>query len=802
MSSVPKIPNWRGCWPSCSRRTGAPAGAPARSAASCWTLQPNAFDGLSAGERVGGFELRDVIGRGGMGVVYRAERVDGHVRQEVAIKLLQRHRLDSDALRRFRLERDLIASLRHPNIAKLLDAGETAAGVPYYVLELIDGSPLTTYCDQRGLGIRARLAVFLDVCAAVQHAHANLVLHRDIKPGNILVTGDGVPKLIDFGIAKQLPGAAPMDATQTQQQFLTPSNAAPEQLLGQRSTVACDVYQLGTVLYELLCGEPVFGRDALTPAALESAILSREPESMAARLRGADDARIRALGFQRREPAVRSLGGDLEHIVQKALRKRAEDRYASVELLAQDVRAYLEARPVSARKGRFGYRARRFVRRNATLLAFGLILAAIGAAGALTTAHQARVALAQRDRADQTAQFLALAFKSVDPSETLRPDLSINEVVANGIRRIDTTPGIDDALAAELRSLLGEVSVSTFQNELAIRLLEQAQKSFDADPGAFTPELAARNLLHLAQARAETGAHQNAVEAARQGIAVLTGARLAGDLLVDLEIAATVSEFERLGKKLSIPHYREVLNRAKANPSATGAARGRAALRLASGLASYGEPAETREVLDYAINALIEAYGDDHPEVLEARRNLADHLDYQAKDPKAARALLEDVLEKQRRIVGPRSRAVAASLITLSNVASNEGRPEESTKLLLEAREIIIERSGAQSQDLMAVAMNLATDFEQLGTDRRGAGVCARGRGACHRRPWGGQPQCPADRQSGEAARGHRGALRPRVDRRRAAAPPPPGVPLLPVRPRPRGERKLADLISRWLARL
>jgi tetratricopeptide (TPR) repeat protein/tRNA A-37 threonylcarbamoyl transferase component Bud32 len=675
----------------------------------------DAFDGLSAGERVGGFELRDVIGRGGMGVVYRAERVDGHVRQAVAIKLLQRHRLDADALRRFRLERDLVASLRHPNIANLLDAGETAAGVPYYVLELIDGSPLTTYCDQRGLGIRARLAVFLEVCAAVQHAHANLVLHRDIKPGNILVTGDGVPKLIDFGIAKRLPGAAPVDATQTQQQFLTPSNAAPEQLLGQRSTVACDVYQLGTVLYELLCGEPVFGRDALTPAALESAILSREPESMAARLRGADDARIRALGFQRREAAVRSLAGDLEHIVQKALRKRPDDRYASVDLLAQDVRAYLEARPVSARRGRFGYRARRFARRNAALLAFGLVLAGIGAAGAISTAHQARVALAQRDRADQTAQFLALAFKSVDPSETLRPELSISEVVANGIRRIDTMPAIDEALAAELRSLLGEVSVSTSQNDVAIRLLNQAQQAFDADPGEFAPDLVARNLLHLARAYAETGENQAAIDAARRGIALLRRDGGGGDLLVDLEIALTVSEFERVSRKDAIPHYRSVLERAKANPSATAAGHGRAAVRLASGLAGYGEPAETREVLDYAIASLIEAYGDDHPEVLEARRNLADHLDYQAKDPKAARALLEEVLAAQRRIVGPRSRAVAASLIVLSNVASNEGRPEESTRLLLEAREIIIERSGARSQDLMAVALNLAADFEQLG---------------------------------------------------------------------------------------
>ena len=227
-----------------------------------------------SGDRIGPFLLREVLGRGGMGVVYRAERVDGEVKQQVAVKVMQRLHLDEAGIRRFSQERDIVAQLAHPYIARLFDAGTTRDGAPYYAMELVDGSSIVDWCDSRSADVGARLDIFLKVCEAVRFAHANLVLHRDIKPGNVLVDAAGDPKLIDFGIAKAM-GAS--DATATGRQLFTPGNAAPEQLRGQHCGVACDVYQLGTLLYELLTGSTVLRTTDTTPAEIEESILRRVP---------------------------------------------------------------------------------------------------------------------------------------------------------------------------------------------------------------------------------------------------------------------------------------------------------------------------------------------------------------------------------------------------------------------------------------------------------------------------------------------------------------------------------------------
>ena len=295
------------------------------------------------GRRIGAYRLVREVGRGGMSRVFLAERADGQFEQQVALKLL-RPGFDSDIdVMRFRAERQILASLSHANIARLLDGGVTDDALPYLVLEYIDGMPVDRYCESRGLSTRQRLDLFLTITDAVEYAHRNAVVHRDIKPSNILVTSDGTVKLLDFGVAKLLEqrGPATRPTTRTTHRWMTPDYAAPEQIRGNAITPRTDVYQLGAALYELLVGRTPFGQYGESIHDLERAILDQEPDSLG-----------------------RPLGGDLDAIVLKALRKDPAERYASASDFADDVRRHLAGHPVHARGQTLGYRSRRFVYRN------------------------------------------------------------------------------------------------------------------------------------------------------------------------------------------------------------------------------------------------------------------------------------------------------------------------------------------------------------------------------------------------------------------------------------------------------
>ncbi|HSP69447.1 MAG TPA: serine/threonine-protein kinase, partial [Bryobacteraceae bacterium] len=291
------------------------------------------------GDRCGPYRLDRVLGRGGMGTVYLAERADGQVNQRVALKLL-RYGGDEPAFReRFLRERQILANLSHPGIARLLDAGQTGDGQPYLVMDYIDGSPIDVYAE--GRTPREKVALFIQVCDAVSYAHRNLIVHRDLKPSNILVDGSGRVKLLDFGIAKILD--ADQEQTQTRERLLTPDYASPEQVRGGLQTTATDIYSLGAVLYKLLTGRSPHAPAAESREAVELAICSREP-----------------VAASRLHPGIPK---DLDFIVGKALRKEPDERYPSVDAFADDLRAFLEWRPVRARSGNAWYRTRKFVRR-------------------------------------------------------------------------------------------------------------------------------------------------------------------------------------------------------------------------------------------------------------------------------------------------------------------------------------------------------------------------------------------------------------------------------------------------------
>lgn len=350
------------------------------------TLSAEMDPGL-AGRRIGSYRLTRWLGNGGMGSVYLGVRDDDQYQKQVAIKLLKRGMDTSFMLSRFRQERQILANLDHPFIARLIDGGATEEGLPYFVMEYVDGTPITQYCAAKDLSIPERLNLFRMVCEAVQHAHQNLVVHRDIKPGNILVTREGTPKLLDFGIAKVLdPGsAAGVTLTPSELRMLTPGYASPEQMKGLPVSTASDTYSLGAVLYELLAGRNPHRFTSNSIADMETAICVTEPlkPSLAA---GDNDG----LPPAARKRLRRQLSGDLDNIVLTALRKEPQRRYASAAEFAEDLRRHTEGLPVLAHEDRWTYRALKFVRRHRWAVAAAASIVAILVGGIVSTTIQAR----------------------------------------------------------------------------------------------------------------------------------------------------------------------------------------------------------------------------------------------------------------------------------------------------------------------------------------------------------------------------------------------------------------------------
>ncbi len=423
----------------------------------------------AAGTCIGPYRLRERLGRGGMGEVWLAERVDGQFAQTVALKLI-RPGFDSAAVRaRFRRERQILASLAHPHIAHLLDGGLTETGQPWFALEYIEGEPLTTHAARLPLG--ARLRLFVSVCRAVQFAHARLVIHRDLKPGNLLVGADGAPKLLDFGIATVLAGDDDTTTTLTRLTgtAATPEYAAPEQLAGQPATTATDVHALGLILFELLSGSRA----------------ARHPDA---------PARPSAAVPERRRR--RALRGDLDTIVQRAVAAEPERRYASVEALADDIERHLGGLPVRARPDSRGYRAVKFARRHWAGLGATVVLMLSLCAGLAGTAWQAQRAQRQTTRAEAVKTFLVDLFSSNDPDAESQHDLSARELLDRGLERINASLREQPSTRADLLHTLARVASSLGLHDKGLALVEQAiairRTTLDADDPELIESLALR----------------------------------------------------------------------------------------------------------------------------------------------------------------------------------------------------------------------------------------------------------------------------------------------------------------------
>ncbi|HEY4595144.1 MAG TPA: serine/threonine-protein kinase, partial [Thermoanaerobaculia bacterium] len=455
---------------------------------------------------------------------------------------------ESTALRRrFLAERQILARLDHPGIARLYTVGNTEDGRPYLVMERIEGEPLDVYCDRHRLTVNQRIALFRKVCAAVEHAHRHLLVHRDLKPANILVTAEGEPKLLDFGIAKQLAPAAGDPRTRTGLRMLTPKYASPEQVKGEAVTTASDVYSLGALLCELLCGRGPYPvpRDA-PPYEIERAICDGEPERPSEALLRAGEPSPGVLAARRGErPATlrRRLAGDLDTIVLKALRKDPAQRYESVSRLSSDLERYLQSLPVSVRPDTWGYRTRKLLRRHraAAAMAAAVLLLAAGLVASLLI--QSRRLAQERDKARHTLSFLVDTFKEADPHHLRGERLTAREVLDQGADRVSRELAGQPEVQAAVMDAIGEVDLGLGHNGKAAPMLEKALdlRRRTLDPSSLD---VAQSLRHLADLRMEQSDFAGAETLLRQALAIER--RRLGDS--SAEVASTLNQ---LGQTLT-----------------------------------------------------------------------------------------------------------------------------------------------------------------------------------------------------------------------------------------------------------
>lgn len=660
--------------------------------------------------QIGPYRILRRLGRGGMGSVYLGQRDDQSFQRQVAIKVIRADRHQPEVRRRFRTEQQVLAGLVHPNIARLYDGGTTDDGFPYLVMEYVEGWPLDAFCDRHRWTLAQRLQLFRQVCDAVHYAHRSLVVHRDLKPGNILVTADGVPKLLDFGIAKLLQGddGATHPRTRTGWSPMTPSYASPEQIRGDAITTASDTFALGVILYRLLTGVAPFGESSDSNHMLERAVLEEEPprpsEATAALAADGDEvAAARRLSPRELSAALR---GDLDTILAMALRKESDRRYGTAEALSADLGAYSEDRPVKARPETVGYRLGKWIRRN-RLAAAAVVttLLAVSAFIALSMLQNRRLeeqrdiarserALAEDERAkaqteqakaEQISQFLLQLFADADPDAGEGDTLTVRQVVDRGAEKIDA---LDDQpeIQAAYRDVIGRVYRSLGIYDAANRLLEDALAQRRELHGELHEDVL-RTLDALAGLRQDQGDYDGAEALFRQ---TLDGRR---DLLGEGHPAVAESLnnlallfYDQGEYDEAEPIYLELLEQWERYPGVEPA-------NLATALNNLGLLVHDLGRLDEAAGYyrrsldIKRRIGEGDANISTSLHNLATVL-LDQKNYREAEPLYLESLEIRRRIYGEVHPAVAVSLNNLGVLYYEDGRGEAAAASLLEALDI------------------------------------------------------------------------------------------------------------------
>lgn len=645
------------------------------------------------GRVIQSFRLCERLGQGGMGTVYRAERIDGVVKQEVAIKLMHRERMDADGLRRFRMECETLSSLRHPNIAHLIDACILEDGMPCLIMEYVPGVPLTEYCARQQLGLEGRLHLFAQVCTAVEEAHRNLIVHRDLKPSNILVDDQGLVKLLDFGIAKSLSEHDRAEQTATALRFFSPQYAAPEQLTGDKITVACDIHALGLIAFELLSGEPAFQLQGLTAAGIERQIVSmpvRAPSSA-------------SLSRQARPVNPKLLRDDLDNIVLKCLRKDPIERYRSVQLLIDELHNFENGRPIQAGGGQWWYRTRKFVVRNRLPVAMTALICAVIAFAFIILVRQNHALELQRDRSDQALLLMKDAFAGADPMRAAGAQTNAGAILDSARAKLDdlyeTQPDLYANIALTIAEIDSEMGRATQVVDVLARARQAARRS---DIGT---ELLQQILILHADANLDLANVSDAKdlidEAMRLGpvaepMATLMQARLLNmQGNYDQAIALLLPKIPTLG--LSKP---------------TDAGARRTWMQLAESYRLQGDDARCLAVLDDVLSWQQRGLPADHPLMLRTRIRRTVPL---RKLGRLDEAITESeaILERVVVLYGENSLATASTLTNLANALSAGDRHAESLRASERAIRIWQSVQGADHPNTLRAMFNFALALAQ-----------------------------------------------------------------------------------------
>ncbi|PYJ07787.1 MAG: hypothetical protein DMF06_14730 [Verrucomicrobia bacterium] len=641
-------------------------------------------DGQLSGQRFGAYQIIREIGRGGLGAVYLAARADDEYRKEVALKLIRRGLDTEDILRRFRTERQILAQLDHPNIARLLDGGTTDDGLPYFVLEYVEGEPLVAYCDSHQLEIRQRLEVFRKVCAAVTYAHQNLVIHRDLKPSNILVTAEGEPKLLDFGIAKLLNAEDEM-FTQTALglRVMTPEYASPEQIKGERITTASDVYSLGVLLYELLSGQKPYRLKTRTREEIARAVTEQEPQRPSTALH----SESRFISHN-----SRSLQGDLDNIVLMALRKEPERRYASVERFSEDIQRHLQGLPVRARNSTFSYRAQKFVQRNKIAVVAALILFLTILSGVVVTVFQAERVVTERNRARKEAAkaarintFLQGVLAFSDPSwlgsnPNRDREATVSEALETASSRAEAELADQPEVAAAVQFTVGWTYKALGKLDKAEPNLRSALDIRRRVLGAEDPDTA-QSMVALAELFQLRGNSKEAEAMTRDAVAIYRKAQTGG--IVDAKWFA-----------VALSNLGLILNATKGQDTVCEAL--------------YREAIAVSAPLAGADRAPVPVfYGN-----LAALRNEQGDIDGAIRYSRSA-------IEEQSRLPGDSRRGMHSFLNNLGTLLLLKGDFAAAERLLLEAIEIAIQTIGENHRNTALYLANLSSCYGATGDHYR-----------------------------------------------------------------------------------
>ena len=679
------------------------------------------------GQVVGAYRLVSLIGQGGSGSVWLAERADGRFQGRAAVKLLNLALVKRSGEERFRREGTILAHLRHPRIAHLIDAGVTSAGQPYMVLEYVDGQSIDTYCAAQRLSVQDRIRLFLDVLEAVAHAHTNLVVHRDIKPANVLVSTDGQVKLLDFGIAKLLepnaewqPERTPESSAITREvgRALTPEFAAPEQLAGGALTTATDVYALGVLLYILLTGRHPAGNAVESRETLVKAIVATEPTPISKAVTAGDQAPDGAAAHAAHcgtTPARlrNALRGDLEAIVARALRKDPSERYVSVTAFADDLQRYLRHHPVSARADTLVYRTSRFIRRHAAGVA--MATATVLLIGAAIVVHTTRLSIA-RDRAErETAKAVKVSevlmglLTSADPYtiRTAPGDVTVRALLDAGADQVQRDLAGQPEVQAELLTMMGRTYRHLAVFDKAQLLLERA---LDSGIKAFGEEdvRVAQTLDYLGVVMRDRGDYGAAVQTLERAAAMRR--KLLGSGHED--VAITLVELGRVYQDQGSFDRAEVLDREALDIRRAALGEGHRETAVSQGdlaavLRLKGDLASAEPLLQQSLETNRRTRGDDHPNTAAALHDLA--LIASAKgDNSGAESVLRHVLAMQQRKLGEHHPVVATTLNSLSRVLVRQRRFVEAAVPMQQALDLARAAHGDGHQLVAIYTLNLA----------------------------------------------------------------------------------------------